>query len=115
MNVKIYYFTGTGNSLYAGKMLSSNLNGVLVPIMIQKEGDGKCHESLGFIFPVYYLDIPDIVRDVIVSMDLSGENLLMNERNTSPCNNSIVLIDYAVINYDCPRLCQKIKLYGILN
>lgn len=63
MKTKIYFYTGTGNSLWAAKKLSAALNDAeLIPITLT--GNGRIHpdsENVGFIFPVHIWGIPSPV------------------------------------------------------
>ena len=73
----IFYFTGTGNSMYAAKQL-------------QKEGERvvsigetvtsraftyelEAGEKLGFVFPVYFWGLPNIIPWFIRKLQLTGE------------------------------------------
>ena len=62
----IGYFSGTGNSLYAAKKLAE-LTGdralSLADIMSQPEH--LPHRRFGIVFPVYFGDVPEPVRDFI--------------------------------------------------
>ena len=65
MKHTIYWFSGTGNSLYAAKALAEAMgNTVLVPIAqgapTEAAGGEGC--KLGFVFPSYYGDLPRLVR-----------------------------------------------------
>lgn len=71
----IYYFSGTGNSLYAAKKLESLLPlAVLAPMSalaslpdVQKDFD-----AIVFVFPVYFLALPDIIREYIIAADFGS-------------------------------------------
>jgi len=70
-NVEVYYFSGTGNSLTVAKMVAERLGGDLIPIAsvsdrkeIQSEAD-----VIGITFPVYYADLPNIVRRFAKKLD----------------------------------------------
>ena len=61
----IYWFSGTGNSLYTAKRLSEALgNTTLVPMAngIPTEAVGGSDCRIGFVFPSYYGDLPRFVR-----------------------------------------------------
>jgi formate hydrogenlyase subunit 6/NADH:ubiquinone oxidoreductase subunit I len=65
MKTTIYYYTGTGNSLWVARRLSQELGDAsLVSIPDLKEGEGISHsEVVGLIFPVYIWGVPaPIVR-----------------------------------------------------
>lgn len=67
----ILYFSGTGNSLYIAKVLSKQLNTSAIHIN-DIQGDGtKIHDKyIGIICPVYFGDIPDVVRDFLENSHL---------------------------------------------
>ena len=56
MNPEIYYFTGTGNSLFIARDIAENINGKLMPIasMVNREIITTDAQIIGFVFPVYY-------------------------------------------------------------
>jgi ferredoxin len=75
MNTIIYYFTGTGNTLAIARDLASELGDtelVPVPIMIQQDtivGDG---DAVGIAFPVYFWNLPVIVRKFTENLHITG-------------------------------------------
>ena len=70
MNIDIYYFTGTGNSYYIAKKLSEKLIGELIPIaqVIDRTEITTDADVIGIVFPVYYGDIPVIVKDFCIKL-----------------------------------------------
>ena len=60
----VYYFSGTGNSLVVAKAVAERLAGDLVPIasVIDRERIGPTADVIGIVFPVYYADLPNIIR-----------------------------------------------------
>ena len=61
--MKIFYFTGTGNSLAAAKRLDGEL--VSIP-QVMKEGNFVFEdEAIGIIFPLYCLNPPKMVREFL--------------------------------------------------
>jgi flavodoxin/NAD-dependent dihydropyrimidine dehydrogenase PreA subunit len=74
MNIEIYYFSGTGNSLAVAREISKKMNGKLISISstIDKEHITSKADVIGIIFPVYYtgiLNIPLIVQRFIMRLD----------------------------------------------
>jgi len=71
--VKLYYFTGTGNTLWIGKMLQALIPGAeLIPI-IRLDGQDEVRvdcEQVGFLFPLYYFGLPEVVRRLIQKVHL---------------------------------------------
>ncbi|MGL1894192.1 MAG: EFR1 family ferrodoxin [Spirochaetaceae bacterium] len=65
MRTELYYFTGTGNSLYLTKQIANKFeNSKIIPITnldLTKDVISYA-ENIGIIFPVYCLDIPEIVK-----------------------------------------------------
>jgi len=75
----IFYFTGTGNSLWVAKQLSEAFGEPLVSIAEQMQSDEeKLHftlrggEKLFFVFPVHSWGIPKIVSQFIRQMQWDG-------------------------------------------
>jgi len=65
MATNIFWFSGTGNSLYVAKYLAEKLGDtVLCPMATgtPTEAVGGSGEKVGFIFPSYYGNLPRIVR-----------------------------------------------------
>src|SRR5665647_1679783 len=73
MSTEIYYFSGTGNSLFVAKELQKRIpDATVIPIVslldqevIQTHGD-----IIGFVFPAHALTIPVAVRKFIQKLDL---------------------------------------------
>ncbi len=64
MKIQLYYFTGTGNSLYVAKEIKSKLNdnAILTPITNDTNYIKSESEMVGIIYPTYDLDAPLIVK-----------------------------------------------------
>ncbi len=61
----IYYFSGTGNSRHAAKMIAEKLGDTAADIVeIIKNGSfGSAEDELtGFVFPVYFWGLPEIIK-----------------------------------------------------
>ena len=77
-NTILYYFSGTGNTLMLASGLAERLNGKLVPIASTVGQDKIRPESdaVGIVFPVYYDDLPVIVRQFAEKLEgLRGKYL----------------------------------------
>ncbi len=63
----IYYFTGTGNSLWTAEKLSGNLGGTELRAVVSEGGEREKEEypSIGVVFPVYMNKVPHIVASFI--------------------------------------------------
>ncbi|MDR0455158.1 MAG: EFR1 family ferrodoxin [Treponema sp.] len=76
ISTTIYWFSGTGNSLYVAKRLTAGLGGASIVSMasgVPVEAVGGDGEKLGFVFPSYYCNLPRIVRAF-------AENLKIRDR-----------------------------------
>lgn len=69
MKTKIFYFSGTGNSLFIAKEINNALNnpGELVPVAkyIYESTLQTDAEMIGFVFPIYMGSVPWVVKDFI--------------------------------------------------
>jgi len=79
-NSRIYWFSGTGNSLYAAKQLAAALGGTqLVQItneMPLHEAVGGKGEEIGFVFPSYYCNIPRAVHALVEKLDIKPDTYI---------------------------------------
>lgn len=67
----IGYFSGTGNSLYAAKKLAELTGDRALPLAdIMGQPEHLPHRSFGIVFPVYFGDVPEPVRDFIAKAPL---------------------------------------------
>ncbi len=76
MKTVIYYFTGTGNTLVVARELAAELGDVkLVPLRraIQPGGISVDADVVGIAFPVYFLNLPGIVRKFAENIRFSGK------------------------------------------
>jgi len=73
MSAFIYYFTGTGNSLFIARELAKEMESAkLIPIRdVIKEESIECDGNIvGIIFPVYFFGLPLIVSEFIQKLKL---------------------------------------------
>lgn len=77
----IFYFTGTGNSLYVAKNLATYNDTELISISSELSNSKefynytlKSNEVVGFVFPVYAWGPPKMVLDFINKLKLSSYN-----------------------------------------
>ena len=72
----LFYFTGTGNSLYAAKAISEKDEAVIDMADSRNKGNFTFTvphgESVGFVFPVYFYSLPDVVAEFCKKLSLSG-------------------------------------------
>jgi len=64
MKSEIYYFSGTGNTLFTAENLANRLDAKLIPIasLVNEPGIETDDDIIGIVFPVYYGDLPVIVK-----------------------------------------------------
>lgn len=79
MSIQIYYFSGTGNSLFVAQELQKRLpHAELIPI-VSFFGKGKVKsaaDTVGFVFPVHDFTLPIVVRQFIEKTDFSAATYL---------------------------------------
>jgi ferredoxin len=75
MGTKLFYFTGTGNTLFVAREIARRLENVQVePVTRANSAIGNDIDTVGIIFPVYGWGMPKIVRDFVDKMEnLSGK------------------------------------------
>ncbi|MDO4554082.1 MAG: EFR1 family ferrodoxin [Lachnospiraceae bacterium] len=71
--MKIFYFTGTGNSLSVAKRIGGEL--LSIPQEVHKEKCCYKDDAIGIIFPVYYGDMPDMVRRFLEKAEFESDYL----------------------------------------
>ncbi|WP_321504349.1 EFR1 family ferrodoxin [uncultured Methanoregula sp.] len=75
MKTVIYYFTGTGNTLAVARDIAAELGDTkLVPLRqaMQDGGIVVDADAVGIAFPVYFLNMPAIVRQFVEKLRFSG-------------------------------------------
>ncbi|MDR0524125.1 MAG: EFR1 family ferrodoxin [Candidatus Methanoplasma sp.] len=66
----IYCFTSTGNSLFAARRIAGEIGAEVVPMTGEApaaNGDGV----IGFVFPVFFWGVPNIVRRFVERLEIS--------------------------------------------
>ena len=77
----IFYFSGTGNSLYAAKYLSANIYDNELVNMADSVNEGRYYyalqpgEACGFVFPVYFGGMPSVVAQFVKKLRLSSDEV----------------------------------------
>lgn len=69
----IYYFSATGNSLTIARKIAEKLGDCTVQSMALEPPDepvGGPETSIGFVFPVYYIGLPRIVKSFIQKLNI---------------------------------------------
>ena len=77
MNHTIFYFTGTGNSLKIAQILAAKESDTTLVSMAKKLDRAGVEAPVGlvgFVFPVYYCGLPQIVHEFIPNMPLEQAN-----------------------------------------
>ena len=75
MDKVIFYFSGTGNSLRAARLIAGELGGARLISM----GHGPAAEAavgarvVGFVCPAYEWDVPKVVKDFVTRLTLAPE------------------------------------------
>jgi flavodoxin/ferredoxin len=74
MNLEIYYFSGTGNSLAIARDIAEKMGGDLIsiPSVMDKKSITTDADVIGIVFPVYYLgtvNIPLVVQRFVMKLD----------------------------------------------
>jgi len=75
MKNRIYFFTGTGNSLKMAKDIAAGIGECeLVPIKSDMNMDIPTgYERIGFVFPIYYFGPPAMVLDFIKNANFASQ------------------------------------------
>jgi ferredoxin len=75
MSTEVYYFSGTGNSLFVARELQKLMPEVeLIPIVsiFKSETIKTKAENVGFIFPCHGLTVPSIVKDFVEKLNIQS-------------------------------------------
>ncbi len=74
----VYYFTGTGNSLVVARDIADRIGASLFPIASFKdEKDISVEaESIGIVFPVYFMGLPNIVKSFCSKLGGIGDKYI---------------------------------------
>lgn len=76
MKTVIYYFTGTGNSLAIARYLAGEMENVeVLPMakLLKMENITTNADRIGMVFPVYYLDMPELVKEFLKKLVIEKE------------------------------------------
>jgi len=74
--ISLYYFSATGNSLTTARRIAEGLGGcrlISIASLRKKTKIIEENEVVGFVFPVYFSDMPCLVRDLISKMIFAAE------------------------------------------
>lgn len=79
MRTTLFFFTGTGNSLFIAKSLAEGLGEVRMIPITGCPGDDPIFlgdEVIGVIYPTYFLDVPEVVKSFLLRLQVSPESYL---------------------------------------
>lgn len=69
MDTSLYYFSGTGNSLYVSKRIAERLENVtakpITSLLTSPTAKRITAQTVGFVFPVYFLAMPEYVKKAV--------------------------------------------------
>ena len=90
MSTQIFYFSGTGNSLYIAKELEKRFpDTILVPMIsvLNKDKIYTTAESIGFVFPIHAFTMPAPVKQFLERLDTTSSKYIfaVATRGGSPC------------------------------
>ncbi len=90
MNMQIYYFSGTGNSLHAAEELQKRFpEAALVPMIsaLKRDRIASSAEIMGLIFPLHAFGLPFPVQEFLKRVDLQSASYIfaIATRGGSPC------------------------------
>ena len=136
----LFFFTGTGNSLFVARTVAEAVNEPLQQIAACRENEKISYvlepgETIGFVFPVYFYTLPTLVVDWIDRLDLKGpekpyvfavltcgaqtggaakilEKKLLSKRLTLDYLAAVVLPDNYVPLLKVPSEKQQASLFG---
>jgi NAD-dependent dihydropyrimidine dehydrogenase PreA subunit/flavodoxin len=75
MSTQIYYFSGTGNSLYVARELQRRIpDASLIPVvsLLGKDVIQPQAQTVGFVFPIHLTTLPIPMREFINKLDLES-------------------------------------------
>ncbi len=89
----LFYFTATGNSLYAAKQFDTEL--ISIPQELKKPDRQYKADSIGIVCPLYELDMPQVIKDFIKNSEFETDYF------------------YIVITYGCHHggVAERVQTY----
>jgi ferredoxin len=70
MKIIIYYYTGTGNSLWTARLIAVELSNAIVYPMSLMNGDAIAEaETIGLVFPVHMWGVPSLVLNFLKKIE----------------------------------------------
>jgi len=71
----LFYFSGTGNSLNTAISIQENIKNcdiLSIPKVLEEKKFNYKADKIGFIFPVHFLDAPEIVKEFLKNIKIKG-------------------------------------------
>lgn len=78
MKTIVYWFSGTGNSLSAAKVLAEELDADLIPMTTGLKDGVPEADRIGLVFPVYAFGPPAVVERFVNSLNLPAETVVFS-------------------------------------
>ncbi len=97
----IYYFTGSGNSLYTARTIAKALGQEVTSILKYQNTKGEVKDKInGFVFPTYMGDIPWIVKECLLNMTFNKDSyyFLVMTSNGAGNKGSAISLDKTLNN-----------------
>jgi len=70
----IFYFTGTGNSLFAARKIADSTGATLISIpQVIAEQQTYTDDTIGFVYPQYSIGLPKMVRQFILNNSFKAD------------------------------------------
>jgi NAD-dependent dihydropyrimidine dehydrogenase PreA subunit/flavodoxin len=69
--MQIFYFTGTGNSLYIAKSIGGEIHSI--PRLLREGKREFSDDTIGFVFPCYFSGLPRMVIDFILQSKFQAD------------------------------------------
>ena len=91
MSTKIYYFSGTGNSLHVSRILANMLpDCTLTPIIgtLKSAKRETRADAVGLVFPIYAFSIPEPVKQFLLSRKLPSASYIF-AISTRKCSSKV--------------------------
>ena len=104
MKKRIYYFTGTGNSMRAARVIASALGDTEIVSMRMNPEDVPATdcEVVGFIYPVYHWTIPEPAERFVEKLEINPDAYVF-----------VVAMPSFICGYACERLNQILDSKGV--
>ena len=117
MDIKIFYFSATGNSLQIARNMEEELESCVIQSMatyMPNKPVGGLGESIGFIFPVYFNGLPRLVKDFVEKLPISPNTYCFAIADSGGTrSNALGMMDNILISKGaCLSFADEIKMPG---